>query len=349
VLDRQQIDVSIGSILGPGVCGSQAGIAGEAPGDGERDSPVDFKQAAGGNTTDDTEGARLFHANQFAEAASFFERLARRLSANDESTRTLLANTCFNLGTCYLGLWTRSELGEEATDPGLLKQAEAAFLRSIELRSDYTPAYVGLGAALYRQGRRPEALGAFATTLRSTYEGIPPQYVRVILGPMLTGIWKDLNASAQDQKSGFIGVATEIARLRRDLIDEVGVTRAAGVLKSDEIVESILPELGQMTPGVRERFARALFDAGLISAGDAVRALLRAGSASGQNGTGIEDADDADEFDRLLDALTHTLERAGVTVETLEADLPEARRRIFAKYYPEIARHLDEEREADER
>ncbi|HEY6329649.1 MAG TPA: hypothetical protein VI756_09930 [Blastocatellia bacterium] len=56
-----------------------------------------------------------------------------------------------------------------------------------------------------------------------------------------------------------------------------------------------------------------------------------------------EDLAADDEFAEASESLARALEKAGITRSALESTLPEARRRVFARHYPQLASELDQE------
>jgi hypothetical protein len=50
--------------------------------------------------------------------------------------------------------------------------------------------------------------------------------------------------------------------------------------------------------------------------------------------------DDEDEFSRVSESLASALAKAGITASALESGLEEARVRVIARHYPELARQL---------
>jgi hypothetical protein len=53
------------------------------------------------------------------------------------------------------------------------------------------------------------------------------------------------------------------------------------------------------------------------------------------------DRGEEDEFAEASESLIRALEKAGITRSALEATLPEARRLMFARRYPQLASELD--------
>jgi hypothetical protein len=60
-----------------------------------------------------------------------------------------------------------------------------------------------------------------------------------------------------------------------------------------------------------------------------------------------DDNEEEDQFAEASESLALALERAGITRAALEATQPDARRRVFARHYPQLASELNRDTEAD--
>jgi tetratricopeptide (TPR) repeat protein len=293
-------------------------------------------------------GSQLVLVSEFPEAIRVLERAAETLQEDQEQSPILLAQTLVSLGNAYLGLWIKRDLDAEASDESLLTKAETTFRRSINVNPGQAEALFGLGAALYRLGRKQEAAEGFSVALRSEPQSVPTPHLRVIFGPALTGIWKQVNGRESGKPLSFAGVVSDIAEIRNNVMAQSA--GRASILSSTNLVECLLPEVSQMSPRMRLRLAHNLFDAGLLSARDAVRLSLgdELEFESSQHNKHDSEAPE-DEFERVLDSLSSRLENAGITLETLQAGLPEARSNVFHKYYPDLARAVEDDEGPEER
>jgi len=162
---------------------------------------------------------------------------------------------------------------------------------------------------------------------------------------VLKSAWEQVDEDKRGNPVNFGELLTQIERASRSLTSRNGEPELPGPIVEEELLVLLRPIASQMRKETRLELAVRMFQDGLLSFEKA--ALLgETDPGTFQSCANEKERRDHEELNDAFDSLAASLESSGVTEYDLQSALPEARARVAARRYPELAAEIDRQRGA---